>query len=131
MVRVKMLLGTKVCIIDNQACYVFDAGGNCIEEGSGLIPMYSNGALPLPVVSILSDGDNVEIALFVDDVMEVLFNGSMPIMNAIMRVQGCGRFLRMLNRRGKHDGVSFNQTLFVYTEGSEVVDKLKETFKNG
>ena len=41
-------------------------------------------------------------------------------MTCAMKVQMGGSFIKMLRRDGKHEGVTFNQLIFVYPQGTNL-----------
>lgn len=124
MIRVKMLSHNEVCVIDNGKSYVFNQSGLCYKEDAGLIPQYTTGMLDLPIISILSANNQVEIALFEHDTIRK-YVPTEDSMTCALKIQMTGRVIRMLNRNGKLDNNRFNQLLFIYAEGTNLQEKLQ------
>ena len=125
MLRVKMLLNNELAIIDDGKVVIFNNIGKVINEDAELIPKYTNGMLNLPIISILSSNNKVEIALFENDTMKRYMTG-VDAMSVAMRIQRNGRVLRLLRRDGKVDDTRYNQLLFLYQEGTPLDDKLQD-----
>lgn len=112
MLRVKMLPSNRLAIIDDLTVTIFDASGNLVEETT-LLPKYTSGMQALPVISVLTANDNVDVALFHDDIVEHVkdtFDGTTCAQNLMMN-RG---YIRMLQKKGKVDKVRYNQIVFIY-----------------
>ena len=116
-----MLTKNEVCVIDNSKSYLFDLSGTCYKEDAGLIPKYTTGMVELPIISILSSSNKVEIALFCNNGVEMKrYTTNKQAMDCAIAVQMRGGFIRMLRRDGIQDNIRFNQLLFVYREGTDL-----------
>ena len=106
-----------VTILSENEVYKFDRVGNCTVEGAPMTPDVTTGLLQLPVISVLSSGNMAEMALFIDDLTIKKFRVPTGSVEAIMKLQSARGFIRLLTRKGKEDGVRFNQSIFIYPEG--------------
>ena len=121
MIRVKMLPKNEVCVIDNGKSYLFNLSGLCYKEDASLIPKYTTGMLELPIISILSSNNKVDIAVFCNNGVEMKrYITDKDAMTCAMTLQMKGGFVRMLRRDGMQDNIRFNQLLFVYKEGTSL-----------
>jgi hypothetical protein len=123
MIRVKMLKGNEVAIIDNGKSYIFNSSGICYKEDAGLIPQYTTGMIDLPIISVLSSNGKAEIGLFSGESIR-LFEPEEDAMTCAMKIQMSGKIVRMLRRDGKVENTRFNQLLLVYSEGTDLISKL-------
>ena len=117
MVRAKMLANGEAVIISEGGVYKFNKAGDCISEGGAMTPDVTSNLLQLPVLSILSSGNNAEIALFIDDLTVKKYKATNGFLDALMKVQMARGYIRILSRKGQDDGIRFNQSIFVYPEG--------------
>ena len=124
MIRVKFLLNNEVAIIDETNVVLFNNIGKVIKENAELIPKYANGMQALPVISVLSSNNKVEVALFENDTMK-RYATNEDALAVATRIQSEGKILRLLRRDGKFENTRFNQLLFIYTEGTQLQDKIK------
>ena len=124
MIRVKFLLNNEVAIIDETNVVLFNNIGKVIKENAELIPKYANGMQALPVISVLSSNNKVEVALFENDTMK-RYATNEDALAVATRIQAEGKILRLLRRDGKFENTRFNQLLFIYTEGTQLQDKIK------
>lgn len=128
MIRVKMLANSGVAVIDNGHVYVFDKMGRCTGEDTGEISKYGGNSLSLPVISCLTTNGVLDLALFDDAYVMKRFTMSGNPMECAMSLQLAGGFLRLLRRDGKqmvgNESVSFNQLVFVYKEGTDLLAKI-------
>lgn len=120
MIRVKMLRGNETCIIDNGKSYIFGLNGKCKQEDAGNLSSYLTGALDLPCISILSSNGGVELGLNESDSSFRRFKCNEDAMTCAMKIQMNGSFVKMLRRDGKFEGVTFNQLIFVYPQGTNL-----------
>lgn len=124
MVCVKMLARNETCVIDNGKVYLFDLGGRCSGEDVGNLPKYMNGALELPVVSILSCNGVVNIGVSrVGGAFEAR-DCDMDSVDCAMNLQKYGKYIKMLQRKGSQNGKRFNQLIFVYREDFDLSEVL-------
>lgn len=122
----KKLIGNKYAIIEDGEVMTFDNMGKCLEEGLPLSPTYVNGAVKMNYVSILSSGKRLEVALFVNDVMSTYLSSMKP-QDCVMKAFSELSPVCFLRRNGKHDGVNYNQAIFVMPDsynGKGLVDML-------
>ena len=123
MIRVKMLPQNKVCVLDSTGkTYIFNQAGICIEEDAGLGPAYTNNMVKLPILSILSCNNTVDIACFDGEETMKRYSTNLDAMTVAMKLQMNGGFIRMLRRDGRQDGKAFNQLMFVYKDTYNVFD---------
>lgn len=113
MIRVKVFANGDIAIFDEGMGYLFDRTGRLIQENLPKIPKYTDGLSNLPIVSVLSSSGSAEVAVFVNDNMEIL-PSSTPVSSLVLNIQKIGGFLRMLTRTGVKDGVNYNQMVFIY-----------------
>lgn len=125
MVRVKMLKNNEVAVIDNGKSYVFDNRGIISKEDAGLIPQYTTGMTALPIISVLSSNNQVEIALIDNDNMTVI-TPKEDAMTCAMKIQMQKEIVRILRRDGVSNDTRFNQLIFIYKEGTKLQNKVKE-----
>ena len=125
MVRVKMLKNNEVAVIDNGKSYVFDNRGIISKEDAGLIPQYTTGMTALPIISVLSSNNQVEIALIDNDNMTVITPKD-DAMTCAMKIQMQKEIVRILRRDGVSNDTRFNQLIFIYKEGTKLQNKVKE-----
>ena len=125
MVRVKMLKNNEVAVIDNGKSYVFDNRGIISKEDAGLIPQYTTGMTALPIISVLSSNNQVEIALIDNDNMTVITPKD-DAMTCAMKIQMQKEIVSILRRDGVSNDTRFNQLIFIYKEGTKLQNKVKE-----
>lgn len=128
MVRVKMMSNGGVALIDNQKVQVFDKFGNCEEDKyDAITPRYTHGMQNLPVLSVLSSrsvDNQTEIALFhVNDTMEKHVVNKSAI-DIVSMLQSRRDFVKTLQRRGKEQGIRYNQYVVIYPQGTNLRDKI-------
>lgn len=109
----------ETCVIENDKVYKFSLAGEFVEE-CFLEPRYTNGMSNLPIISILASKGHVEVAVIHDGQTLLTKDIEAPFSSVIMRVQANKGFVRVLNRKGAVEGVSFTQTLFVYPENFDL-----------
>lgn len=127
MVRVKMLRGNETAIIDNGKSYLFDIGGRCVQEDAGNLVSHMAGALDLPIISLLSSGNNSELGVIVPGQDKIRrFIPAFETAECAIRMQLYGGFIKMLRRSGVVAGVRFNQLLFIYREGYDLSPLLQQ-----
>lgn len=127
MIRVKMLRGNETVIIDNGKSYIFDLGGRCIKEDAGDLVSHMAGAMDLPVISILSSNGYSEVGVSFPGTDKLRsFVPNCDPMQCALTVQMERGFLKMLQRSGQQLGVRFNQMIFVYREGYDLMPLLKK-----
>lgn len=124
MIRTKMLKNREVCVIDENKSYIFNSSGICIKEDAGLIPQYTNGMVMLPLISVLSCNDDVDILVYVDDNTYKHFKSPLGASTIAMTLMKNSGYVRMLRRDGKQGNNSFNQLICLYPEGIDVMTKL-------
>lgn len=121
MIRVKMLRGNATAIVDNGKSYTFDMGGACTGSDVGNLFSYMDGALDLPIISVLTSGDYTEIGVSVPGIESFKrYKSSLGGLMVVTYLQTARQFIKMLRRSGKQDGVRFNQLIFVYREDFDV-----------
>lgn len=126
MLMVKMLRNNEVCVIDDGISYIFDMGGRLKKEDAGLMG-YSDGAIELPAISLLSSNNYVEVCAFKRGQAPIKYKSVTDAMTCALKVQMTGGFLRMLRRDGVSNGIRFNQLIFIYREDmnlDEILSKL-------
>ena len=106
MLMVKMLRNNEVCVIDDGISYIFDMGGRLKKEDAGLVG-YSDGAVELPAISVLSSGEYVEVCAFKRGLAPIKYKSKVDAMSCALKVQMAGNFLRMLRRDGISDSIRF------------------------
>ena len=118
MLRVKMMPNNQVAIIDETKVYVFNAANDCIEETT-ITPRYTTGMQNLPVISVLMANNNVDVALFHDDIVEHVKNpkeGGLCAQNLFMNRQ----YIRMVKKDGRYDKIRYSQMIFIYPSTFDV-----------
>lgn len=127
MTRVKMLRKNETAIIDNGKSYVFGLDGKCCAEDAGNLNSYMEGACDLCVVSILSSGSHHEVGVVFRGADKIKrYETTADLMTTIANFQMARGFVKMLRRTGMSCGVRFNQLLFVYPEGYDVMPILSK-----
>lgn len=125
MVRVKMLLRNEVAVISDGVVYLFDLGGRCVSEDAGNLFSYMEGALDLPIISILSTPDSCEIGVVFPDSQSVTrYSTPLDSMTLAGTLQMSRGFIKILRRTGKVGTTRFNQLLFIYPEDYNLNDLL-------
>lgn len=126
MVRIKMLRGNEVVIISDGKSYTFDLGGRCTGEDVGNLVSYMEGAIELPLVSVLTSGDFVDLGVVIPGRQDLVrYKTSMDSMTLLSTLQMTHGFIKMLRRSGKSEDVRFNQLLFVYPQGFDVMNLMR------
>lgn len=126
MIRVKMLSRNETCIIDDGKTYIFGLNGKCSKADAGGLSSYMKGALDLPVISLLSSNEVVDIGVNETGKGFRRFTTSLGSIECAFKLQMKGGFIKMLNRCGVVKDVPYNQLLFIYQEGYCLDDILKE-----
>ena len=112
MLLFKRLSAGKYCIIENQRVALFDKTGKCLDDNLSITPEYVNGAVKKNYVSVLSSGKRLEVALFVNDVMN-LYSSTLAPQDCVMRAFSFLKPVCFLRRNGKKDDINYNQAIFV------------------
>lgn len=121
MVRVKMMRGNEVAIIADGKSYLFDLGGRCVSEDAGNLVSYMDGALDLPIVSVLTSPDYYELGVVWPGVAGIVrYKSSMDSLTLLGTMQMVHGFIKMLRRSGKQGDTRFNQIVFIYPEGYDL-----------
>lgn len=121
LLKVKIMPKGDICMIDNGKSYVFDRIGSLKLEDAGLLPQYTSGALALPVVSMLSSGNSVELCLFNNNGCDMKrYTTDMASMDCVLKLQMLRKFTRMLKKSGIQDEVRYNQMIYVYPDGTSL-----------
>ncbi len=118
MLRVKMMPNNQVALIDDTKVLVFNAANDCIEETT-ITPKYTTGMQSLPVISVLMANNDVDVALFHDDIVEHVKNpheGSRCAQDLFMNRQ----YIRMVKKDGKVDKIRYSQMIFIYPSTFDV-----------
>lgn len=123
MIRIKMLAKNELYVIDDGWAYKFDIGGRCIEERVQVTDKIMTGMTEVPIISVLSSRDNTCIALFQNNEMQE-YIADMPAMMCAVTLQRNGGYIRMLRRDGMENNIRFNQMLFLYPDGTNLMSKL-------
>lgn len=123
MFLVSMQADGGVGIIEDGVVYLFDRAGHFLRE-VGLEPCYVDGAGRLPGISVLSSRDSVEIGVVTDGSFSV-YTSSLSLMSIVGKLNMRHNFVRMLTRSGKQNEVSYNQMIFIYPEGTNILDILE------
>ncbi len=120
------MLTDGVCIIDDNDEYIFDRSGRFSKKGIAS-PLNARGMLMLPLISVLSANNSCEIAVFNagNDIRKFSYAGSH--MDFIVKLQMSGGFLRMLQNNGVYDDIRYNQMVFIYADGTDVIGKVTGT----
>lgn len=128
LLMVKVMANGDMCMIDNGHTHIYDKTGILKNNDAGLIPKYTSSAMDMPVVSVLSSGNSVEVALFNYKGDMRRFSTELDSMSCVMKLQMMRKFVRMLKNSGQEGGVKFNQMIFVYPDDMDigfVVSELK------
>lgn len=127
MFRVKMLRNSEVAIIDGigrSVCH-FDMGGRCIKDSIPISMEYMDNMKALPIVSILASGNGFDVCAFHDTKM-CRYEFTTDELSLTMQLGNTAGVVRILRRKGIHNNVRFNQTLFVFTENTQIFQKMVE-----
>lgn len=127
MIRVKMMRGNETVIIDNGKSYIFGLDGKCHTEDAGNIGGHMDGSLDLPLVSLLTSNGHLEVAVSTPGCEIKRYESTLDGMECASLLTMSGSFVKMLRRVGQHDGIRFNQIVFIYREDfdiSSVLNKL-------
>lgn len=114
--------------------FKFGSDGSFIGNVN-IIPAELQGVVPVNVVSILSSGLDTEVCTEVMPSARISDTPNIEIYSAKRGVLSASimssllntrDFIAILNRRGDVDGVSYQQTLFVYPREVNLLIKLQE-----
>lgn len=106
------------CILrDGDAYHRFDRGGNYVSESSPVMHM-----VEVNVVSLLSSSGKCETLVIDGDSVE---HGFCDLLESLFGLNARGGFIRVLTRRGQHEGVRFTQTVFVYADNVDIKEVRK------
>lgn len=121
MVMGKSVTGGGFVTIENGKAYLFDYGGNFVKEDA--INQYSYGCNPLSIISLLTSGNNLDVA-YADGENVKRISANKDADELIMLLQRTGGFIRMLNRRGKFENTRYAQVLFIYNATVDLTQTL-------
>lgn len=127
MVRVKMLRGSEVAIIDGYTKTVchFDLGGRCIKDMIPITRDYMENMQSLPIVSVLASANTVDLVLFMNDKM-YRYSVTKDDLTIISELSSKSGIIKILTRKGKQNDVRFNQTLFIFTSATQIFEIMRE-----
>lgn len=125
MIRGKMLRGNCTAIIEDGKVSLFDIGGRFKEENTE-INKYMTGASCFNFISVLSSNNNVEVAVIQDDIMHKFRSSDSNIVNNIgMRIYSDFRPIKILNKSGAINGVSYVQMIFMFDTRIDILSRIK------
>lgn len=125
MIYAKILRNRNTVVVEGGSAYLFDIGGVCIGESLPLLPEYMDSLVCFEIISIVSSGERVEVALFSEAGLRKKYLSELDSVMCGMFIQKEGGYLRVLRRSGKLEDVRYNQVLFLYRNGTDLMDKLK------
>ena len=123
MLRAKFLSNHETVVIEDGITYLFDIGGKCYKEDAGDLNKYMTGAVEFDYISVLSSGSRAEIALFSEGQAIRKFITD-DLLKCVMSIQMAGNFVKMLRRDGVSNNIRFNQLIFLYNKGTDLLGKL-------
>lgn len=115
MIYYKQLSGYSYVIINNGKSYLFDRYANCIKEDAGLSPEYTNGAIKVVSLDILSSCDYIEIGASTDNTFKK-YSTSLDFASILVKLQSIRGYIALLKRNGVSDGIRYTQAFFIYNE---------------
>ena len=128
LIRFKTMKDRNSCIIDDGSAFIFDSIGNFNREETNLNPRFLDGVLNLPIISILSSRNNVDVMFhFIDD-SESYFTSNLSSFNCAAILTQDKDFIKILKRKDKFEGTLFNQVIYVYNQNIDInlkINKLK------
>ena len=124
MVRVKMLMGNKFCIIEDSDVYVFSKNGS-FESKDSVGAKYMDGMLDLPVLSVVTCRGTMEVAAISSGVLRT-FRLRQPALMLCMSLMYKGSLVCYGRRNGFEvgNGQKADQFVLVYKEGTDVISHL-------
>ena len=126
MIRFKVLGSNRVALVEDGVAYLFDSGGRCYEETKdGAIVKYL-GTKDLPIISILSSNRKTSIGVSFGNDTFKNYTTDKDASQCVMYLVQRAKFIRMLKRNGETEGIKFNQAIFIYQEGTNLSDILRE-----
>lgn len=112
-------------LIYNGTVYLFDIIGR-FTGVSSLLPMYSQGAMGVNVISILSSRTTLEIGLSIRNTFRsftVIGCTSDVLQMAIFRDR---KYIVSLSRSGKEGDIRYTQSLFIYRSDIDLSSVIKD-----
>lgn len=102
-------------VMDDDKCYIFDRMGKLVSDKNCPVDVIQHKE-PVNVISVLSAGGRYEVCLFDGDTL-TRKDGNMQTIASLQAKKG---YMHMLRRSGKHEGVRFNQIVFVYNKSVDI-----------
>lgn len=122
MVRVKMLQRNETAIIENGHVHLFGTDGRCYEDDAGNMNKYMTGACDLPIISLLTSNGQAELGVVWQGFTKISrYRLGVSAMQAASILQVSRGFVKMLRRSGKVADIAYNQLIFVYPDGYDIL----------
>lgn len=120
MIRVKNNRDGTLCIIEDGKIMSFDRAGQFKGQLSEPISKYMDGVLNLPVISILSSEGKTNIGIW-NGVSFIEFDSSKRGTDCMSKLYMAKGFVKMLQMKGNFEDIRFQQIIFLYPEGTDVM----------